>query len=283
VRQVHGDILLKDVGPTIITNAVGDVRARAVHGELKLDKVTGDLQASYLEGGLQATVNGDGSLTTDFAPDCDYRLTTGGDVVVKLPAQASARIQVSAGGELKHKVDWADIQEEASSFTGRVGDGEALVEINAGGDVSLRAKSDAATFVFGIAEEGELEVELESMAEEIARNIEVYMASMGAQLEAKLGSIDQEAVLRKVEQTAEKARRKAAQAAERARMKAERAQRRWERMGAHHPGRHTHSATAQRRTAPSVTDEERLTVLRMVQEGKITADEAAQLLEAMEG
>jgi hypothetical protein len=283
VKQVQGDTVLKDVGPTIITNAVGDVRARSVRGELKLDSVTGDLRGSYLEGGLQATVGGDGSLTTDFVPDCDYRLSTGGDVVVKLPAQASARIRVKAGGDLKHKVDWADVQEEAGSLTGRLGDGEANVEINAGGDVSLRAKSDSATFVFGVAEDGDLEIELESMAEEIARNIEVYMANMGAQLEAKLGSIDQEAVLRKVEQSAEKARRKAAHAAERARIQAERAQRRWERTGAHQAGRHTHGAAAPRQTAPSVTDEERLMVLRMVQEGKITADEAAQLLEAMEG
>jgi hypothetical protein len=302
-EQVNGDTVLKDVGPTTITTARGDVRARVVHGDLRLDQVGGDLSArgvegllatdsvggdlvaSHLEGGLQATVGGDTSLTTDFTPGCDYRITTGGDAVVKFPAQASARIQVNAGGEVRHKVDWAEIQSDVHNLSGSVGAAGANVEINASGDVLLRDKSDPEEFVFAL--DDDLEVELESMAEEIERNIEAQMARMNAQLQAQLSRIDHEAVRLKVEQAAEKTRRKAERAAEGARLRAERAQRRWERMSARRPARPVPPVPPvpplHRRGVDPVTEEERMAVLRMVQEGKITANEAAQLLEAMEG
>jgi hypothetical protein len=53
-------------------------------------------------------------------------------------------------------------------------------------------------------------------------------------------------------------------------------------MGAQRPARPGADFTTRRRSVDPVSDKERLTVLKMVQEGKITPDEAAQLLEAME-
>lgn len=300
-EKVQGGAVLKDVGPTAITLTQGDVRAHSVRGDLRLDTVQGDLavrgvegllssdtvggdlRASYLEGGLQATVGGDGSLTTDFIPGCEYRLTTGGDATVKFPPQASARVQVSAGGDIRHKVDWVEVREDSGTLSGRVGEGEANVVINAGGDVSFRGKSDSGAFVFNFAVDDDLDIELASMAEDIERSIQAHMARMNAQLEAQLGRIDHEAIRLKAERAAEKVRRKALRAAERARLKAEREQRRWERMSARRPARPTRSPIAHHRTADPITDQERLMVLQMVQEGKITADEAARLLEAMEG
>jgi hypothetical protein len=227
-------------------------------------------------------VGGDGSLTTDFTPGCDYGLTAGGDAVVKFPLQASARFQISAGGDIHHKVDWVEVQKGSGALSGRVGEGEANVVISAGGDVSLRSKSDSGAFAFNLTVDDGLDIELESMAEEIERSIQAHMARMHAQLEAQLGRIDQGAIRLKAGRAAEKAQRQALQAAERARLKAERAQRRWERMGARRPARPTRS-TVHHRTADSITDRERSMVLQMVQDGKITADEAARLLEAMEG
>ena len=298
-EAVRGDVVLKDVGPTTVTTSAGDVRVRSVRGDLRLDKVSGDLVvrdvdgmlasdaiggdlgATHLEGGLRVTLDGDCSLTTDFAPGCDYRLTVGGDAALKFPDQASVRIQVQAGGDIRHKVDWAEVQEDDGTLIGRVGEGEANLEIDAKGDVSLRGKADSGRFVFNLHIDDDLDLELESMAEEIERNIEAHMALMNAELEAKLSHIDHDAIRRKAERAAEKARRKAEQAAERARLKAERAQRRWQRMSAPRPA--PSAPSPGRPAAAAITEEERLKVLRMVQEGKITASEAAQLLEAMEG
>jgi hypothetical protein len=301
IDNAHGDALFKDVGATSASVIAGDARVRSVNGDLKLervggdlsvrgiegmlscDNVGGDLNASFLEGGLQASVGGDGSIKSDFAPGSESRLTTGGDVSIKFPTNANVAFQVNAGGDISHKVDWTRVTEEGKALAGQVGDGEARVTINAGGDVSLRAHSDAGAFVFGfVAEDEGLELELESMAEEIERNIQAHMARLNAELEEKLSRIDHDAIRRKAEQAASKVRRKAERAAERARLKADRAQRRWERMEPRRPARPAPPPSPPRGIDP-VSDDERLMILRMVQEGKINTDEAAKLLEAMEG
>ena len=301
-ETVHGDCAIKDVGPTTMANVMGDLRVRSANGDLRLDlvggdlsvrgvegvlscgSVGGDLSAVYLKGGLEAAVGGDGSLRTDFMPGCGYVLTTGGDASVKFPTDANASIQITAAGEIHHQVEWAESAKGSGTLSGRVGDGEAVVSITAGGDVSLRNRSDSGAFVAHIAlEDAEMDLELESVAEEIERNIEAHMARLHAQLEAKLGRIDHDAIRQKAEKAAANARRKAEHAAERVRLKAERAQRRWERVGTRRPSRPAPGAPPQRGTVEPVTDEERMTVLRMVQEGKITADEAARLLESMGG
>jgi DUF4097 and DUF4098 domain-containing protein YvlB len=301
-KAIHGDTVLKEVGPTTINDAMGDVRARSVSGELRLDQVAGDLgvrgvegllscgsvggdlSAVSLQGGLEASVGGDASLKTDFVPGSNYALTTGGSAAIKFPADTNATVQVTAAGDIQHKVEWAELTEDAGMLSGRVGEAKAAVTVTAGSDVSLQSRSDSAAFTtsFGL-EDDTLELELESVAEEIERNIQSHMARLNAHLEAKLSSIDHEAIRRKAERAAEKARRRAEHAAERARLKAERAQRRWERMGARQPARPAPGRPPARRSVEPITEDERMVILRMVQEGKISADEAARLLEAMEG
>lgn len=301
IEVIQGDLVLKAVGPTNVTNANGDVRARSVHGDLQLtqvagdlsvrgvqgrlsfDTVAGDLKASQLEGGLEGQVAGDASVTTDFTPDTDYRLTTGGDVAVRFPPQASATISVTADGPIHHAAEWSELAEDARTLSGKIGDGQANVAITAGGTVSLKSQSDSGAFMhhFALEDEG-LDLELESMAEEIERNIQAHMARLNAHLEAKLSGIDHEAIRRRAERAAEKTRRKAERAAERARLKADRAQRRWERMGARAP-RPPRSPASPHRPAEPISEQERMAVLRLVQEGKISAADAARLLEAMEG
>jgi hypothetical protein len=287
LEQASGDVSVRDLkGDLTIDNVSGDLSLRGVQGHASCGSVSGDLSAAYLEGGLDATVSGDASLKTDFTPGSDYRVSASGSVSVKFPSSANARFHVTASGKILHKVDWSVLEEvTASQLTGRIGDGEANVEITASGDVNMRSRQDSAEFIFGFEpDDVEFEVELESMADELERNIEAHMAQMdhlNARIEAELSRIDDAAIQRKVREAA----RKAEHAAERARLKAERAQRRWERMGARQAAR----PTPPRRPAPlsppgdPVTEEERLMILRMVQEGKISSEEAARLLEALEG
>jgi hypothetical protein len=242
------------------------------------------LNASHVEGGLEASVDGDSSLRTDFTAGCDYRLTTAGDVSVKFPANADARMSVTADGDIHHRVDWVEVDESAHTLKGRVGEGEANVVFAAGGDASLKSRPDVGAFVFSYAlEDEELDLELESMAEAIERNIEAHMARLNAELEAKLSRVDHDAIRRKAVRAAETARRRAERAAERARLKAERAQRRWERMGERPPSPPPPGGRPPRRQSDPISEEERMMVLKMLQDKKITTDEAAKLLEALEG
>jgi DUF4097 and DUF4098 domain-containing protein YvlB len=285
--QTSGDVSVHDVkGSLACENVSGDVSVRGVEGLVSCSSVSGDLSADFLEGGLEAVVSGDAALRTDFTPGCSYRVTASGDVAVKFPTGANARFQVTAMGDIRHKVDWSEISEPSgATLTGRMGDGEANVEITAGGDVTLRSKDDAKEFIFSFeAPEEDLDLELESMSEEIERSIEAHMARLNAQLEAELSRIDHTAIQRKVKQATEKARRQAERAAEQARLRAERAQRRWQRMGAQRPSPAAPPpARPQRPPSEPVSEDERLLILQMIQEGKITTEEAARLLEALEG
>jgi hypothetical protein len=300
-KTVQGDLVLKEVGPTTVTTVQGDVRVRGVRGELNLEgvygdvsargvegllsakNVAGDLNAAGLEGGLDATVAGDANLKTDFTAGCTYTLTTGGDVTLRFPEGASASIQATASNDLRHNVDWVTVTEGDGMISGTVGDGEAQVDITAGGDAALRGAGTGKEAFISISIGDDMDLELgqfESMAEEIERSLEEQMARMGEKLEEKLSRIDHDAIRLKAEQAAEKVRRQAERIAERARMRAERSRRQWKRMGGQPP-------TAPKRPSPPkakadpVSDQERIMILRMVQEGKITAEEAAKLLKAM--
>lgn len=309
VQRVDGDTTLKEVGPTTITSAHGNLRARAVQGDLSLDRLDGDLSvrgvdglllarqvhgsltASYVEGGLQADIAGDCTLKTEFTPGCEYKVKANGSTTLKFPAHTSARFDVTAHGNINHRVDWSEIDTMTeSALVARVGEAgaeAATVVVEADGDVNLRGGAEDKAFVFSWTIDDDMDLELESMAEELERNIEVHMARM----EAKLKDIDHEAIRRKAEKAAEQVRLKALRAAERSRLKAERAERRWERLSPS-PPRPPRPPRAPRRgrvssppppPAPPVTADERMMVLRMVQDGKISPDEAARLLEAMEG
>jgi hypothetical protein len=99
------------------------------------------------------------------------------------------------------------------------------------------------------------------------------MTELATRLESGLARIDAEPIRRRVEEATEEARRKAEQAAERARMRAERAERRWRRASGERP----------RPEPKPASDEERLRVLRMLEEGRLTPEQASELLAALEG
>jgi hypothetical protein len=110
------------------------------------------------------------------------------------------------------------------------------------------------------------------------------MAELQVRLEQGLGQIDSDKLRIKMERAAEKSARAAERAAEqvrraaereaqKARMRAERSQRSWERASGQKP-----------RSRPEMaSQEEQLRVLRMVEQGKITPEQAADLLEALRG
>lgn len=288
--QVSGDVSVRGAKGALFSNRVsGDFSVRGVAGMVTCNSVSGSLDAAFLDGGLEASVSGNASLKTDLAPGYTYSVSASGNVAVTFPVNASAHFAIESAAKINQKVNWDEVVETSlNRLVGRIGDGEANVSIKASGVVSLRSKSEAEDFIFGFeaTEEEEVGLELESMAEEIERNIEAHMARLNAQLEQELSRIDHTAIHLKAEEAAvraaEKARRKAERAAERTRIKADRAQRRWERVGSGRPIPPSPPFPSRQRVDP-VTEEERLMILAMVQEGKITSSEAASLLEALEG
>jgi membrane protein involved in colicin uptake len=121
------------------------------------------------------------------------------------------------------------------------------------------------------------------------------MAEMQRKFEERLAGIpfvDGERISRRAQEAAERVRRQAERAAEKARVKAEKARVKAERAGRRHE---RHAAGVRwswsapqppkppKPPAEPVSDAERMAILKMVADKKITADEASRLLAALEG
>jgi hypothetical protein len=298
-ETVHGNVNLRAVGPAAleqtfgnlrVRQATGDLRAqitrgnvriRQVAGSISLDRVDGSLTVEGLQGELTAEqVRGNARVGALFSPGQTHRLNVSGNLTVHIPTDASLRLSLDAGGEVRSSVPDLVLEETDGEIQGVLGSGEASLEVEAGGNVYLRS--------IGLEEVEDIPLDfvadLEGLGTQIETRISEAMAQMETRLEESLGRIDSDQVrfemervkeqaLRRTERAAERARRTAEREAERARLRAERAERRWRRASGRKP----------RPKREPATDEERMRVLRMVEEGKVTPEQAAELLAALEG
>ncbi|MBL8094063.1 MAG: hypothetical protein JNL73_07820 [Anaerolineales bacterium] len=246
VANCGGDLGLRQTGSATVGNVGGDVRARVVNGPLQI-----------------GNAGGDASLSLAFVPGNEYAVAVGGDIRVNLVAGTSATITVVCGGDLT--VDASDVR---SAHKGPeqlvlVGGGDSLVSLHAGGDVTIR---DADAEVEGI---DSLAGSIESL---VTRQLSGGMRHVTAILE-KSGLT--------IQRSLEEAQRKVEEAERRAET-AGRRSRRWGVVIPPEPPRAPEAPMAPVVHEP-VSDDERLTILRLVETGKVTAAEAAQLLAALEG
>ncbi len=282
LKLIRGNVAVQRVGPVALDEALGNLTARQVTGSLeavdvkgnacvravsrglKLANVAGNLMAEGVEGGLEAEkVRGNAKLGPPFSPETTYRLNTDGNLTLSIPADASLRLALRARGRVRSGVAGLELEREDGEVRGTLGDGEATVDAGVRGNVVLRSAEETETF--------ENNVGLEDLGAQIEWQVNEALAEMATRLEASLGRVDADSIKTRVERATEQARRKAEHAAEQARLRAERAERRWQRASGRRP----------RRTEPA-TDEERLRVLRMVEHGKLTPEQASELLAALE-
>ncbi len=312
IGTVHGNVNLRAVGPTALEQASGNLSVRQVAGDLRvqtlrgnarvhqvegslsLSQVDGNLVAEGLQGGLAAEqVRGNVRLGPPFSPGATYRLSANGNLTVHLLADASLHLALRAGDGVRSRIPDLTLEEAEEETRGVLGTGEASLEAQVGGRVYLRPLEPGE----GPAEGLPLDfvADLEGLGAQIEARVAEAMAEMEVRLAESLGRIDSEEIHRRVERATEQALRAAGRAgerarreveratkrarqeaereAERARLRAERAERRWQRASGQRP----------RPRQEPATDEERLRVLRLVEEGKITTKQAADLLAALEG
>lgn len=271
--KVGGDTSLKKCGGVVADRVGGDVLARQVSAALSIKAVGGDVLLDGSEAGLEvlgaggdaslrelpgpidAAVGGDVHLILGGALRGNIDLQVGGDVFCRLPNGASARVELSAGGDLQ--VD-PPIEGEAElgGLSFELGAGEHDVRIDAGGDLWM-----------GVGEEAEADVDLESLGSTLASKVGEKIAEMEAALSAmgaEMGAVSGERIAERVQRIVDRAvRDKGPRSMPRGLKEA------LEGLGS-------------RPRAEPVTDEERLKILQMLEQKKISVEEAEQLLEALE-
>jgi hypothetical protein len=286
LEKINGNLRVRDVDGDLQTETVGgNAQVADVRGQYAVKKVGGNLTFDEVQGGVTAErVGGNARVKPPFASGTAYQISAGGNLDIRIPENASLSLALRAGGGVHSKIAGLALEKADGEMTGILGDGEASLEAKAGGSISLRGGG----VVNGSPEEFELNMDFMDDLEDIGPMVEARvgeaMAKLEVRLEQGLGQIDGEKLRIKMERAAEKSARAAERAAEevrraaereaqKARIRADRAQRSWKRA----------SGQKSRPRSEPVSPEEQLRVLRMVEQGKITPEQAADLLEAMKG
>ncbi len=314
VSQVLGDMRIIEAGDAVTVGTVnddvrvhgaaadikfvsvhGDLRAHDVVGRLMGEQVNGSFKGSNLIGGMAINTLGDLVLKSVLTPGKTYTGKAQGDISVRVPVNASARFTLRAGGGISTRLLQIE-EKEAGCVEGKMGNGEATVVLEAGGHLSLKPgeewSGERGGFEFDIGEGLAAQIRAQ-----VARQFEgtdwsglaqEEVERMISKIERKVARAQERAqeVARQAEEQARRAREKAQRAQERAQQAAERAARRIEmqaRRWGDIPGFEASTSTQAERKRSQVSPEEQLRILQMLQEGKITVEEAEMLLKALEG
>lgn len=254
--RVGGDLLGRQLGSGVSLKAVGgDVLLRHLRGGVKVLGAGGDLSVRGLSGPIEAAMGGDAHVVLDEPLDGAIRLSAGGDVYCRLPGGASAGVELSAGGDLT--VDAPDeFETEWGRASFRLGEGEHEIRIDTGGDLWL-----------GVGEEAEAEFDLDSLGTMLASKVGEKIAEMETALTAmgaEMGAVSSDRIAQRVQRIVDRAVGVRA------------------RSGPPRELREALDGLASGSRAEPVSEEEKLKVLRLLEQNKISVAEAEMLLEALE-
>jgi hypothetical protein len=278
LQTVGGDLSLRRVGKASFELIGGDMQARRLMGDLAVDHVGGDAVVQEIEGGIRMRMVGGDVLLGEVAGMVDVscggdalvsfdppggqasKVQAGSDLDCRVSPQASVRVKAQAGGD---REIGRGFETDADEGVFLLGSGEAELELSAGGDLVLRLAGASQGFGgFDFADVlSDMDVELAEM--------ETKMDSLAVPLEF--------GVKEKVRRAVRNARRSARKARHH-HFKLEAEFDPLKGITFQGPGWAGFGESPQ-----EATEEERHQILRMVEQGKITVDEAEALLEALEG
>jgi hypothetical protein len=296
--SISGDCVLRNVFDVRLDAVHGDCAARNVNGVLAVGSVMGDFSLRTINGDVtiekghrDANLRNIGGIVTSPAIHGDVRLRGGlalgkhqisadGDIVVLWPAEIPLVIEANAK-EIKSKLPLVDVVEKDNVMSGRLGDDGAVLILNAKGRIILKEISkpkdpwdQTANGDYTV----DLGFDLADLGEQISDEISAHMTAWSQRMENEFGPKFSAQIEKKAQEAAAKAEQAATKAVRRAEKAASRA--RWA------AGASVNSSPAAQSSASKkekkATEEEQLKILRMVEKGIISPDEAGTLLDALE-
>jgi hypothetical protein len=308
VQKIYGNLRAQDVQGDLEVHAVyGNITAHEISGNLQVhEKAKGNLIIREV-GSLKAGALGNATLGIDPQPDLLYHVEASGNIHCSVPLDASVEVNLRSNSRRIH-LSFPDQQEminENEYAIIREG-GEARLTLIAKGYIHLTSMTTDEQFSPELAVD--IEGNFAEITEEISGLIDLQMAALEQQLNERLAHIPElednielyndideiveqarqystSAALRaqeKAQKAAQRAQAKLNQKLEKARRKSERRRSRLTWSSQDRGGQWPQSRPAHPPSDP-VTEEERLLILKMLEENKISLEEADQLLAALEG
>jgi hypothetical protein len=272
IKEISGDVSIRDVdsvaidtiqsdfslrgakGHLFIKEANSDVSIRVIAGNVTLESVGNDLALRDVHGNVTASVGNDIVFYLNPQPGRNYAINAGEDVLLVMPPKANATLKMSAN---EISIDWkgSELEDDATTGTIILGDGSANITLSAGNDIRVSNQADAGNFAQDFGNFAGMDMDWSGFGERISRQVEQ--------------------ATRRATRHAEDAARRATERIGRRGAKLNVGVGRWNwdvfQKGGPIPAK------------PQASEEERLAILKMLQEKKITADEADKLLAALEG
>ncbi len=309
VERVSGNLSIKHVdGDFILQSVDGNANVKDIQGNfIVTGRIDGNLSLDEVEGNATARANGNIVLRLDPLPGQSYDFNSDGNILCRLPPDVSAQVKINKACRAKIQLANVSLSEEKFPYQVTLGDGDASLVFSADGNVDLVGQ--APDWEMPDDFDAGFSMDFAGMAEDIGKQIEnqisAQMEMMESQINAQLGNLSE--TLSSAGLSAEQAQRTreaGARAAARAHEKMQRAQEKIRRKIEYAQRKAEQRARSSERRAQSrekrtwgfewpgtkpeagsepVSDEERLMILKMLEEKKISPEEADQLLSALEG
>ncbi|MBC7876065.1 MAG: DUF4097 family beta strand repeat protein [Anaerolineales bacterium] len=278
LKEISGDLSIRDVnsvaidtirsdfslrgakGHLSIKSAHSDVSIRDVDGNVSLESVADDLALRDVRGNVSANVSEDVVLYLNPQPGNSYAVTAGEDILLVMPPNANATLTLNAD---EIDIAWKGIanEEDATSRVVTLGDGSAMVTLKAGSDIRVSNQSNAGESAEDFGNFAGMGFDWSGFGERISRQVEQ--------------------VTHRANRQVDEATRRAAEA--RAKFEGGRRGKSKVAVGVGRWNWDLSPKGVPMPPKPQASEEERMVILKMLQEKKITAEEAEKLLASLEG
>ena len=317
VDSVSGDLSLRDVTSTKMKSISGDLIASRVQGDLQGDSISGycliedvqgqvqikgasgDIQIGSVDGGIDIQASGDCLVDFHPVPWQAYQIKASGDISLIIPADSDADLSIkSSAQDITIFPGKLDISSKENELKQVLGEGGPAILLSAGGKVSIldddftvfkgikmnlddlgNIASDFTTETTDYIRDslGHLEEDLRESLSGLSETLEEIglseenLKNLGAQIEETSRAAAEKAEIAvikaqaKVEKKIAMARRKALKARDKTKQF------------------DLNKFLDEESQKKAVSEQERMMILKMLQDKKITTEEADDLLKALEG
>jgi hypothetical protein len=300
VATVGGDLIASHIqGDLKVNKIVGSALAEHIAGQISLQEVGGDIELVKVSGGMEAKAGGNARLSLNPVPWQAYRIESGGNISASLPDDCAAALSLkSKGADITLILGEHDIKLKEQEHKIELGEGGPTIMLQAAGKIFLTG--DEYTWVTNLKMNAE---ELEKLAREFSsqttQEIKTHLGHLEEELQASLSglssSLDSMGISEEnLKDLADRFEKSGLQAAQKVEMAAIKAQAKVERQLAKARQQALKAKSKMQEfdlgkfldlqeEKKSVSEEERLMILKMLQEKKISPRDADELLKALEG
>ncbi len=291
--SIAGDFSLRGGGGACAVDSIrGDASIRDIDGMVAIENVGSDLYVRNVRSEVNVKAGGDVALYLVPLPGQTYDISAGDDLILRLSPDTNVRLHLTGGSPDSIHVDFPDVTVPEDCVgcevvIGKEAEGMAEMLLTAGDDLLVSNQADswesAADFGVGMRDGGEWAVPPFELPEDFSERINQRVQAAMQRAQSHL-----EAANRHADAAGHRASIKIEAAMRRAEAKARAAEVRSRRGHANlHVGIgrwnwdiNPHGPVPD---SSPVSDDERLAILKMLQEKKISVEEAEKLLAALEG